>query len=298
MAFKRRVKLPPVTGIDAAAVVGQIAHSEIPIGPRYHHLEYTFSNTAGDYAEIIVDEVRVLVNGVMERQVKMNELIALNVLHGSQYDSLAAGTAAHGALGYAEISPILFAEYFRKEVFYQEFKSWGTGGLSSLAVDFVLKGVAGIAISGRAAIDQSLVTVGKSTIQQPLGQITKWYRRQTPINGTEATFTNFPMDKGAYEQISFFDADISSVMIRLRDVIVYELTKQESDAILIRNDMTPVAGRFDIVFDYEDILDSTLPTTVFNGVPLDMNDLRFDLVLSDGTPRNIPTILQIFGNPD
>jgi len=291
MAFKRRVKLPGVQSLD-----GETATQTNPLGARYHAIQQTISDTAGEHADVIVNECRVLVNGVAQRTFGLDELDHLNGLHGAEFQKQAAGTAAVGNPGYAEIITILFAQLYRKEVIYQEMSAWGTGGLSSFTLEYDLAGKAGTNIVNIARVDQSLIQNGSATVQQPLGLIEKWYRSPVNITGVEKQIIDIPLNRGDLIGLSFFDANIASIQIKLNEVIVYDMTKQQNDADLVAHGMFPTADVFDVVFDADDILTNILPLTQFNGLPV--SSLEVNLTLSDGTPRNINLIRQVWGRPD
>lgn len=294
MAFKRRVYLPAAQGVTP----GDAGRITVPVGPLYDGIHLMLSNTDGDYAELIVDEVRCMINGVAQRTFSISELETINTMNGSEFANVAAGTALHGNPGYAEIVPIMFAEPFRKEVFYQQLRAWGTGDVGSFQIemDITAASNAGAAVIAYAELSQSLVAVGKSTVQQPMGVIEKWYRHGVDIGGTTKNITDLPTVRGDYSQITFFDQYITKAKVLLNRTTVAELTKQQSDEILTRHGMTPVSTTFALIWDYDDIANNLLPMTQFQGVPV--TDFQIDLELSDGTPRSIPTVLQIVGRPD
>jgi len=78
-------------------------------------------------------------------------------------------------------------------------------------------------------------------------------------------------------------------------IIQRDLTKVRNDDILISREMTPTSDRYDIVFDYDDLITSGLPM-VMNGRPV--ADFQVRLTLSDGTARNITALIQRLGPPE
>ena len=294
MSVKRFVQAKRVTGVQ----VGKTATLDLPIGPRYHTIRLTASDTAGETVTSIIDEMRLKINGKVERTMTADDLNQLNLLMGSIYGLHAAGTAAIGNNGYAEILPIFFAEPWRKDLTAQDGLAWNTGNLSTFQLEIDVKAAAaGASLSALAEVDTSIITSGTSAGQpNPIGKITLWEKLQIPVNGSPSECgQNFKDLSGYLQQISFFDSNITKVEIKVNDFLIREATKQENDSILVERGMSPVSGRFDVVFDHDDVLDSALPLTNSGGVTI--SDVSVRLTLSDSTPRNIETIIHRFDAP-
>jgi hypothetical protein len=297
MPFKRKVNLPIM---DLAGKKGRQA---LPRGVKYSECQFRVFDTAGQAADAIIDKIRFVVNGVDQRTVTMAELEAKMALMGTRFKRIAAGTAAVGNLGYEEIVYFPFAQLFRKDVAFQEFLALATAGVSDVAIEFDLLldvAAAGVSIIGSAKVWNSLVQItqdGKPTmVQEPMGFIEKWYRKNVKTNGYDFEITDLPLNRGDYSEIILFDSYITNVIIKLNDVIVHEFTKQVNDADLARNEIVPAATNYAIEFDVDDVINNLLPMSNFNGVPV----TRFEIFVtsSDATPRNIPVVYSILGNPD
>lgn len=294
--MKRKIDFPAWNGVAA----GQTATLDLPIGPRYATLRIAASNTAGAAVTSIIDELRVLVNGKVQRTMSADELNQINKLNGSQFGLVLAGTnLVAGNAGHEELLTIFFQEKWRKELIHQEFFNWGTGNLGSFQLEADLNSTnAGVALRSYGEVDQSIVTTNGKNVQQPLGLISKWYRNQLQVTGTSQKL-KLPFvlpNPDSLQAIHIFDEDVSKVTLRIGSFVLLERTKQENDGILLDSGMTPVSTRFDVVFDDDDIPDSALPMSQFNG--LDVTDLTIQLDLSDGTPRNIPVTFEVVGRPD
>ncbi|MGC3958116.1 MAG: hypothetical protein QM813_09320 [Verrucomicrobiota bacterium] len=109
---------------------------------------------------------------------------------------------------------------------------------------------------------------------QPAAGATPWYvtmrRQQVAAAGTSFDITTIDK-KSLLQQISLYPDSGGSnaatiVTVRRDGQIVRELTKSANFALLSNNDMTPTAsGRtasvFDLVFDHDDLLNSSLLLT-------------------------------------
>jgi len=302
MSVKRILPLPALAGV----VAGQVATCDIPKGPRYHMVTFRIASSAKLLFNEIVDEIKVKINGKAQRTFTAAQLDALNREQGTDGDYAVQvwnddspsvldpdATTTNVIETYLTI---FFAEPWRKQVAAADGLAWGTGNVGTFQIEFKIKaGVADPVIDGFAEVDTSIVTVqGGANVQAPLGVISKWYSTQIPINGTLQTIQSFPKND-AYQQISFFDEDITKVIVQVESFTIREYTKPQNDASLRRRGMVPVPERFDIVFDHDDILNSALPM-VANG--RQVSDFQIKLELSDGTARNIPCIFQTIGPAD
>lgn len=285
MATKRQIQLASWNGIKQ----NQTGTIDLPIGPRYHSVTLRVK-AAGKTLTQILSEIRVKINGKIQRVHTATELDALNTFLGTPYASQNSG----GAGNYYYLT-LYFAEPWRIVQQIREGLAWSTGGVATFQIetDFNATAESGGALdcTAWAEVDNSFDAKGNAA---PLGLISKWYRTQVPINGTSQQFTGFPK-RDAIQQVSFFDANITQVQIKVDNLVIRDIPKGVNDATLVARGMTPIAGRFDIVFDHDDVLGSALPLEL-NGNKV--QDLQFNLTLSDGTARNIPTIYQYLGYAD
>jgi len=288
MAIKRHLDLPPFSGVGP----GNTATCDIPKGPRYHVIWLCGVATA-QTATNIIDEVRLLMNGKVQRVFTFAELNALNIMFGSRFGVQGNASGVEFQL------PIFLAEPYRLDTSIVEGMAWGTGNLQSYQLEVDIKSGAdsGVTLSAFAEVDYSLVPDGdKGMMVQPgVGIISKWYRTEVAINGTTQTYASFTKSE-AYQQISLFDSYITKVEVLVDKVVLREQTKVRADAVLTSRDMTPVSTRYDLIFDYDDPLNSALPMFDLQGRLV--QDFQLKLTLSDGTPRNISCIYQKLGRPD
>jgi hypothetical protein len=300
MSVKRINPLPTLSGVAA----GSTATADIPIGPRYHVLWLQVGNTAKKLASEILGDIRLKVNGKVQRTMSAGELDQLNVMMGAEYGVREVNDGSTGT-GHIVTSrlPIYLAEPWRKQVAAADGLAWATGNLATfqLEVDIAAGEGTGLVLSAFAELDNSITKDAQGLEQQaPLGVISKWMRQQIPINGTAQDLQSFPR-RDHYQQLSFLDKDangasqactITKVTIKVENFVIREITRDQNAAILASRGMTQAANRFDVVFDHDDIIDSALPMVV-GGRPV--QDFQVKLDLSSGTARNITCIAQRIG---
>lgn len=287
---KRWIKAPSLIGMAA----GGTAVCNLPIGPRYHTLLISGDSATSSTATTHINEMRLKVNGKVQRVFTYTELQALNILNGSQYGIQNNSSASTFQL------PIFLAEPWRKSNRDQDLLAWGTGNLDSFQLEIDIKNVtAPDSLYVLAQIDNSIVQQDGKAVQQPMGLIVKWDRVQLPLTGTTPDYgvASFPI-RDNYQSIHITDSGgtFTSYALKVDNFVIREVTKQENDALLTAYGMTPVAGRLDIVFDHDDFLNSALPTQGPDGRRI--QDLKLSVVSDTATARNLSTIYQRIGLPE
>jgi Viral coat protein P2 N-terminal domain len=283
MGVKRRIRLPGFNGRAAS----QTATLDLPVGARYHEIWLYGDSATGKVATDHINEIRIKVNGKVQRTMTYTELQALNVFNGSIYGIVGNTTAGTWEL------PIFFAEPWRKDPRQQDGLAWATGDLSSFQIEVDIKADNPDSLYANAVVDNSLVTINGGQVDAPMGLINKWFRTAIPYVGTSIDYQQFPV-RDAYQQISFFDpsSDIDRVTVKVDNNVIHDLTKDENDAILKAHGMTPVAGRYDLVFDHDDALNSALPMS-FNGRRV--SNFQVKIESDTQTARNITALYQLLG---
>ena len=277
---KRWIKAPTLIGMVASGT----AVCNLPIGPRYHTLQISGTGTS---ATTHIAEMRLKVNGKVQRVMTYAELQAINILNGSIYG--VQGTTTFQL-------PIFLAEPWRKSNRDQDLLAWGTGNLDSFQLEIDITSSAPTTLGVIAQIDNSIVQQDGRSVQQPMGLITKWDRVQLPLTGTSPDYglASFPI-RDNYQSIHITDSGgtFASYSLKVDNFVVREVTKSENDSLLTHYGMTPVSGRLDIVFDHDDFLNSALPTQGPDGRRI--QDLKLSLVSGTATARNLSTIYQRIG---
>ena len=337
MALKRISPLPAFNGIPAAGV-GGTATLDVPRGPRYKAitLKVKDSNTADLNA--IVSAIRVNVNGKTQRDIRitgatgaggltpiynmlddvngLNTPPAYNALSGTtRYVAATSGgavTTAAVILAEARsittpgsamfrmfknsadenIITIYFAEPWRPPGVGGAL-AWATGNLGTFQIEVDIKTTAGtVTMSAYAEVDKFVQTVQGIEAAGPMGDIVKWIVTSCPVTGTTVNWTNFPRRKQILQSVHFFDTAITRLELKADSYVWRDVLKTENLFTLATNGMTPSSNRFDLVMDYDEVPEG-------QGLTLDgIQDLQFNLTLSDGTARNIPVLIELLGPPD
>lgn len=311
MATKRIVNLPNVSGW-IGGVGGYAAHTitiDCPVGPRYHEiwLEMNSGATVVGMAAAM-GEIRVKVNGKVQRTHTAAELNFLNTLNGLQY-------IANGFNSVSNVCclPIYFAEPWRENEDAQDGLAWATGDVSTFQIEIdmaVAAASAGLTKPvARAVIDNSLVKNGNALVDAPMGAIVKVGVVQIPVASGFNDFAGLPK-RDFYQSIHVIDANLTEFEVKVDNNIIRQGTTNYNRAWLRAHGMLPsptatvtpinvaadLAARTtytDIVFDHDDRIGSSLPMN-FNGKPVG----DFNLRLNTTTTGNVKCLYQRIGAPD
>lgn len=314
MATKRIVNLPNVSGWIGTAGGSFAAHTitiDVPVGPRYH--EIWIEANAGASKKLITDllgEIRVKINGKVQRVHTATELNNLNVLNGPKY-------ASFGGLTNATLSAIClyFAEPWRENEDAQDGLAWATGDVSTFQVEIDITAYAGAAAGltkpvARAVIDNSLIDAGNGRlVDAPLGAIVKIQNVQIPVASGTNDFSQLPK-KDFYQSLHVIDANATEFEVKVDNNIIRQDSTTHNRAWLLAHNMTPNPSAtasqdmaaadmptrstyVDIVFDHDDKVSSSLPMR-FNGRKVG----EFNLRLVTTTTGNVKCLYQIIGPAD
>lgn len=315
MGSKRIVNLPTAAGSAIAASTAFSAHTitvDMPVGPRYHAIYIKCLNPGtGKVGTDLLGEIRIKVNGKVQRVFTADELNKINILNGFEWACTGFATAA------TEFTlPIWFAEPWRKSTEAQQGLAWSTGDVSTFQLEVDIKAYASTAavtgLTFQAEIDDSYITVDGKSIPQPMGVITKWFNFQLPIVAASSwhDFTGFPK-RGFYQSMHLVDANLDEFEIKLDNSIYYQDTVTSNNAKLKQRQMLPnpsatitpygvaadlpTRGMVDIVLDRDDRLDSALAMVYPNGRPVQDFNLRVKSGASGTVSRNVKAIVQVAG---
>lgn len=326
MALKKIEQLPAFNGIPNSGV-GGTATLDIPRGPRYHSVTLKVKDSNNADIGTIVNEIRVNINGKEQRVCSPAQLDAINGQNNVPAYNLLSGTTRYvaatsaGAVTTAAsilaearsvVTPAIASYSMFKNssnvtyitLFFNEkwrpgkageLFAWPTGNVASFQVEVDIKTTAGtVTMSAEAEMDNAIVPASGNTPAgaMPIGNIVKWYRTQMEVTGTTKNWTTFPYKRGVLLEVHFFDQYITNLELKADSYVWRNVSQDDNLVRLAQNQMTGSASRFDLHLDYDDILEG-------GGLKLDnVQDLRFNLTLSDGTARNVPVLVAVYGEPD
>jgi hypothetical protein len=255
---------------------------DLPCGPRYHNvlLEYSYNSGAGTtptlvYALQSISEIRIKVNGRVQRKFSGPELRDQNILNGTAYDAIV--TVA--TLASSTQIPIFFAEPWRKDAKDQDALAWPTAGWASFQIEIDVLSpysdsttqCSGMALKAWAVTDK-FVPADLSRVQ-----IVKWERQNFTLSGTSTDISTISR-KDWLQQISLYPAGMAitagtgavgtagvaatRVTLRRDNAIIHELEKAANTALLTTHGMQftnrLTAGLYDVVLDHDDLLGSAV----------------------------------------
>lgn len=330
MSLKRVSQLPAFNGIPAATV-GGTATLDLPIGPRYKSITLAVKDSANAAANVIIGDMRLMVNGKQQRIFTVDQLDRLNSRNsppfigtpfsdGTDTTVFLAPTSAasptvsatlfgsvRGLTQPAFASYSLFKDasnYTRITIYFSESwrppgvgsaLAWATGGLASFQLEVDITTSAGtVTMTAFAEVDKALVTVNGLNRQtdMAMGNIVKWIRTTVPVTGTTINWTNFPRKSGVLQAVHFSDPNITNVQVKADNYEWRNLSQNDNLFLLAQNGITGSASWYDVEFDYDDVPEGA-------GLILDgIQDLQFNITTSSGTARNITAIAEILGTPE
>jgi hypothetical protein len=253
---KYRIKARNVQNVAASST----ALIELPVGPRYHYLvlEHGFASGTNTIvgAEANITDIKVKVNGRVQRQFNASELRDLNILNGTAYDCQGLPNTAPGVS-----FPIFFAEPWRKSPGDQDALAWPTAGWQSLQVEVTLGAASTPTLQVHGVVDDYTPADPTKTA------ISKVIKQSFAAAGTVFDISSIdPRDW--LQQISLYQAsggsvNIDRVDLRVNGRMVHELEDSANTALLLNHGMTPAAsgrtsGVYDVVLDHDDLLGSAV----------------------------------------
>ena len=276
MAIKLRYPGPSFNGVAAS----QTATLDLPVDRRYHNICLRFTSTDGSSAvqavnEADVTQIRVIVDGKVQRTFSSRELFDINTLNGIAYS--------------ASLLPIYFSEPWRRSALDEESLAWATSNVSTFSVEVDLgAGATGPALSSILTTD---------ALQGPMQSIVKWHRRTIAAAGAGVvSYSDFPRrDTYLRQHLSeTAAADITAVDVSVDNFTVLDVSDAQNSDYLADQAFAPVADNFHIVHDHTQRIADGLPMVKLNGRRV--SDFRIDL--THANTNNITVISETLGNPD
>ncbi|MDE3067785.1 MAG: hypothetical protein KGJ60_09565 [Verrucomicrobiota bacterium] len=277
-----------------AVASGRTATFNLDLGVRYHVLWLEFGNTAtgggGAPLSALTGDIRIKINGNVQRTFTPIEADAIYGLYGSAFASQSSGT------GDAIVTrlPIWFAEPWRKNNSEVPLTAWNaeTKSMSSFQMEVdIPSGIASPTLGGVYEFDD---------LTGVLGGIVKWLRQDLPALGTIQDFNQldkkefinalhiFPTVEGTPHYVNKLKFTANGVLIR--DLIDY----LENRASLKGRELNPdtsATPRWDLVFDYDDPINNAL-------LAQGLNEMTLHLEYNAAAAGNLPVTIERTGPPE
>jgi len=215
MAMKRQIPLTSINGVAAGAT----ATIDLPRGPlRYHRISLGYKTaTAGGATEATIGseitEIRLLINGKIQRRFTPSQLFNLNRQKGKS-PTVSSSTSVPGYL------TMFFTEPQKKSKIEAELTCWGMANVQSFKMEIdIAAGATSPVITGFAHVDdlvQNIETNG----------IIKWKKEIIQVAATGVL--NYPLDVvtgDSYESVTFIEntaGDVSALLLQQDGLTIYQ----------------------------------------------------------------------------
>lgn len=273
--MRRTVVLTSINGVAA----GQTATLDLPTGGRRYFALYALYKTNAAQATIEADitEIRIIINGKVQRRLSSADLNFLNTTNGLAF--------------VAGMIPILFAEPRRRTMQGEEGLAWGTVGVGTFRVEFdIAGGAVAPTLSAFAEVDD---------VPAPLGPIVKVYKETFNATGAQTlNITTLPK-RDSYARIHARSALVTRMKAVVDGLDIFDVDRATAAALLTRRQgLAMVANNFSLIFDSSDQVTDALPMfkDIGGGRLAQVSEFRVDVTASGAGA--IPLLIERVGSPD
>lgn len=234
-----------INGIEGVAV-GGIAVGNVPINRRYHALKAfvgaTISGSPSTDPTAILDYVRLIVNGVVIRDVTPAQLLAIADLNGQ--------TVGAGEL------PMWFSEPWRASVLGEEATSWDMFGQTKFVAEFKFKsGITAPSLKLLASYDYARNVNGDKPFLSIVKQLSQTYNAPSGKYDITTLNINWPIQRILLQAST---GNVTAAEVYRDSELVHEATSGENARFLADYGLDGTAFSYPIVFDYDQQISSPL----------------------------------------
>lgn len=229
-----------------AVAPGQTATFDVPALYTYHGISiyYTANGVAATRATMEADitEIRIKLNGQIQRRFSAATLFAINAFYGDVVDN-----------GYL---PIYFSEPWRRTTQGEDALAWGMADISTFTIEVDIKST---------AVNPTLAAKGMiERVNRPNGIIKKWAQFTVPALVTgEYNYPQLP--KGdAYHALHGFTANVTEVQVKIDQTEEFRATRADALHWYARHGLQMQSGVFTVAFDHTNRVADALPTRIPN----------------------------------
>lgn len=225
------VNLPSFSGVAA----NQTATIDLPVVDTYHKLQLTYGTGTGGGAnqvntEAEITEIRLLVNGSVQRVFSAEQLFNINAFRGI---SFATG-----------IIPIYFSHPWGRSAAGEDAPAWHMGDVQSFQMEVDIGGATTPTLTGIAV---------KEVSNLPMGPIVQWKRGVLQVAATGVVNYAGNGDRDSILAIHGFEttaADISDIEVKVDERQVFKATRAQATAIYSDAGFAMVADVFTVSWDH------------------------------------------------
>ena len=257
---------PITTNSFSGVAPGQTATLELPVGNLiYHNILFRYdTGTAGGpnqaNMEAEIEEIRIKLNGIVQRTFSAAELFALNAINGIAVE---AGFLQH-----------FFSEPWRRSALGEDALGWGTSDLDTFQIE--------VDIASGATSPTLSATVEVERLPRKLGPIVKWRRFVLQPNAAGLlNVTNLPK-LDAYLRLHTFANTITRQRVVVDQEEKFNQLDTESRRRYADAGLLVPAAMTSIIFDKTQRVADALPmaTPLPGGGSKRVSEFRLDLTFS------------------
>lgn len=288
--FKRFLPAPSPTSVGS----NQTAVFDMPVDRRYHRIAIRASETATTSFTTLVTEIRVKINGVVQRVYRTADSVY------SRPEIYFGRTSSDGSLvdlysgvintiqvgNQANMFSIWFAEPWLTSPAGQDIRAWGMADVASFQIEVDLATIgAGFVLEAFQEVDNKI---------EPIGVIRKRYRTNVGVTNTGNIYVNTLPKRDPYACITALSSDISEMELTVDQAIQFKGSPDAINERLSTIGLLADSGAPRFQFDADRRVSAVLPMLKADQSKVNELSLRFNMAAAN----SFPLVYETVGLPD
>lgn len=237
-----------------AVATGNRAYIDLPMDRDYETFNINAVSTGQTDAVNVVNNVRIVVNGVAIRELTPAEIRYLNKKYGAAYDSADTGN----------LTLNMKEDWLWNHLSAAELALF-TAGLLSLRIEVDIKTGLTAPLLGGYAIAKPQKTFEKGT-----NRVRKTKVDTIDFTGAGTRIIRTITPHGLCKAFNLVSAAVTQVKLRISGTEVFNLTKAQVDDAMKQNEQTPASGYFTMPFDLDGTFEAGLVSGLIKEVELEV----------------------------
>lgn len=270
------VNLPSFSGVAAS----QTTTIDLPVVDTYHKIQLTYGTATGGGAnqtnmEAEITEVRLLVNGSVQRVFSGEQLFNVNAFRGIAF-----------ATG---IIPIYFSAPWARSAAGEDAPAWHMGDVQSFQMEVDIGGAITPTLTGIAV---------KEVSNLPMGPIVQWKRGVLQVAATGIVNYAGNGDRDSILAVHGFEttaADITDVEVKVDERQVFKATRAQATAIYADHGFTMEADVFSIAWDHTSRIADALQVARLDGANKVIGDRALSFDFNMAVAANVTLLTETLG---